>query len=106
MIALEVDGIFTDGIEDTVTYHDGVSSSDINAVVNLSGDGNGGQADHATITVKKSEVPDPQYRHTFTIDGVVWYISSDKDKGLALEGDEYCWVIRISKNERFSQWRT
>lgn len=103
MIALEVDGIFTDGIEETVAYHNGTISANITAIVSF-GDGKN-QGDGATITVKKSDVPSPEYRHTFTIDSVVWYVDSDKDKGLEKQGDEYCWILKITKNERFSQWR-
>ena len=95
----------TDEFAREVIYNNGTTDVTINGVVDYGAAGQGSKAEHATITVKKSDVPNPEYRQTFTIDGVVWYIASDKDKGLALEGDEYMWVIRIQKNERFNQWR-
>jgi len=95
----------TDEFAIDVLYNDGAGPSAVPAVVDYAAPGSGTKADHALITVKKSEVPSPGYRHTFTIDSVVWTISSDPDKGLDIPGDDLTWTIPISKSERFSQWR-
>jgi len=106
MITLELDDILKDGTADTVLYNDGTGSVSVSGVVNYWTDG-AAPGDQAHILVKKSQVPDPDYRHTFTIDGVVWYVRADKkDKGFILAQGDNFYLLALSKNERFSQWRT
>ncbi len=103
MIALETDGFFSDGLEDTVIYNDGTGPASMSAVVDYWAD----REKMATIMVKKTDVPDPEYRHTFTIGDDVWYVRPPaKDKNYILAQDENFFLLAISKNERFSQWRT
>lgn len=96
----------TDEFALTVTYNPGTGPVSIQAVVDY-GDG---QADPvakvATITVQKSQVPDPDYRHTFVIDGLTWYVSAKKDKGTKIPGDDYVWVIPLNRDERVTSWQT
>jgi len=106
MIALETGGIFSDDLPDTVVYNDGANSSSISAVVVL-GQAGAKPGDQASILVKKSDVSDPAYRHTFTIDGAVWYVrANEKGKDFILSQDAALIELAISKNERFKQWRT
>jgi len=104
MIEIETAGIFTDGITDTVSYDDGTGGVDVSAVVAF--DENNGGADMATILVKKSEVANPDYRDSFTIDGVVWRIVGGKNKGFVLGQDENTWLLQIRARQRSRQWRT
>ena len=106
-MAMDLENVFYNTAEfaEQVIYDDGASQKNIKAVVDYGGDGENSNADHATITVKKSDVPAPVYRQKFIIAGETWHIVSGRHKGLELMGDEHTRVIRISRNERFSQWQ-
>ena len=95
----------TDEFAVDVLYDDGTGAVGITAIMNDGDGGTGRNADAATILVQKADVPNPQYRHTFTIDGELWQIDGEPGKGLGLEGDDFVHVIRIMKNERVSKWR-
>jgi len=90
----------------TATYSDGTTSIDIPVTISY-GDGNSGKlgrnADHASISVQKSDVPTPQYRDTFTIDGVEWKVFRDRATGLQVVGDESTWKIECQSKERYGQ---
>lgn len=92
----------SDEFAEAVVYNDGISPVSILGVVDYGG-ATKQQATAATITVKKTDVPAPEYRHTFTISGQVWTIKADKT-GVDIEGDNYIWVIGIVRDERVS-WR-
>jgi len=95
----------TDEFAQTVTYNPGTGPINIQAIVDY-GDGQSDQpARVATITVQKSQVPDPDYRDTFVIDGVTWSVSAQKDKGTKIPGDDYIWVIPINRDERVTSWQ-
>jgi len=96
----------TDEFAKDVLYNDGNGPAAITAAVDFAADGIK-PGDQATILVKKSEVSSPDYRQTFTIDGSVWYITPpSKDKDFILAQDELTFLLAISKNQRFKQWRT
>ena len=106
MITLEIDDLMSSELADTVSYNNGSTSSDVSGIVDYWSDG-AKPGDQATILVKKSEVSSPDYRQTFTIDGSVWYITPpSKDKDFILAQDELTFLLAISKNQRFKQWRT
>jgi len=95
----------TDEFAVSVSYNDGTGAAAITAVVDHAPEKNH-PGEQATILVKKSQVSNPEYRQTFTIDSATWYIrSSVKDKDFILAQDSQCFLLAISKNERFSQWR-
>lgn len=109
MIAIETAGIFTDGLEDTVTYSsdDGETTSSVDVVIDYFGDGAGGQSDHASVLVKKSDIPSPAYRHIVTINGTDWRVAPEKAGGsFILAEDETTYLLRIESSKRTSQWRT
>ncbi|RLB89189.1 MAG: hypothetical protein DRH26_12110 [Deltaproteobacteria bacterium] len=96
----------TDEFAQDVIYNDGNGPVTIPAVVDFAADGVT-PGDQASILVKKSDVSSPDYRQTFTIDSVVWYVRPvSKDKDFVLSQDDQCYLLAISKNERFNQWRT
>ena len=94
----------TDEMAQTVTYSDGVTPAEIAADIDYTIPGKD-PGDYALIRVKKSDVSNPDYRHTFTIDSVVWTVFSDKKRGLEIKDDGQVLTIPISKNEGVIQWR-
>lgn len=89
-----------------VVYDAGSGPVDVLGQVDY-GDGQGDfNARVATLTVQKSQVPDPDYRDTFVIDGVTWYVSAKKDKGTKIPGDDFIWIIPINRDERVTPWQT
>ena len=95
MIALELDGVFADGLFDLVTYNDGTSSSDIEAVVDYGfGGSDSAVMDQAIILVKKSQVPSPGRGDTFVIDSETWYLLENMDKEAELL------KLKISRSSR------
>lgn len=97
-----------DEFAQTVTYDNGTTPTSIKAVVDPWGAvrQSGSQSTVKKIMVKKADVPVPDYRHSFVIDGTTWYIKSDPDKGLDAVGDDQVWEIGIVTDERSSAWRT
>jgi len=100
MITLELDGLFTDGLTDSVTYNDGTTDAVIEAVVDP---GSGGSApeDQATLLVKKTDVPAPAYRQTVTISGAVWTIAPEDGRSdFVLMETTDLYLLRICKEGR------
>ena len=95
----------------TVTYHDGAMGAagiEVPAVVTFGArrqDGRTGDAEYGLIQVKRADVPDPQYRHWFIIDGKTFYIARD-GKNPIVAVDELTWEIKITADERATSWRT
>jgi hypothetical protein len=107
-MAADLDFLFdTDVFAQVVTYNDGTTSASVNGIVDYGEvGGSGNNAVHgATITVKKSDVPDPGYRHTFTIDGNVWQVAMDNSRP-RVRGDGLVWEIDLVRDERNNSWRT
>ncbi len=109
MIHLELDSIFSDELADPVLYNSGTGAVSVSGIVDLGSDGSvtgGKPGSQASILVQKSEVPAPEYRHTFTIAGAVWYVTPEEGKNFILEETSATYLLRIQKDERVSAWRT
>ena len=105
-LAADLDVFFDlDAFADTVSYYDGTATTPVKGIVDFGGTGFEKQARTGKITVKKSEVPSPGYRHTFGINGETWTVKADRN-GLDINGDDLIWEIGIVKDERSNAWRT
>ena len=105
-MSMDLDVFFNlDEFADTVSYYDGTATTPVKGIVDFGGTGFEKQARTGKITVKKSEVPSPGYRHTFTINGETWTVKADKS-GLDITGVGLTWEIGIVKDERSNAWRT
>jgi len=107
MISIEIDEML-DELGDTVSYDNQATPSAPASVLCLVDYSLEKQypGEQAAILVKKTQVPAPDYRHTFTIDGTVWFVrSSVKDKDFILDQNSQCYLLAISNDERFRSWR-
>jgi hypothetical protein len=105
-MAADLDVFFNlDEFAEMVSYSDGTNTTSVKGILDFGGTEFDKQASTGKITVKKSDVPSPGYRHTFTIDGETWTVKADKS-GLDISGEGLTWEIGIVKKERFGAWRT
>lgn len=87
----------------TVTYNNGTIDAEVSAVVATSPiAGINGQT--AMVYVTADQVALPEYRHTFTHSGVVWYVLQDASHGPLLN-TAGVWEIPVHRNERFKGWK-
>jgi len=103
MINLELDSLFSDELADLVLYDNGTGAVSVSGIADLRSDGE--PAGCGTILVQKSQVPDPGYKDTFTIDGTVWHVAPGKGKDFILEETADTYLLRIQTGERVSAWR-
>jgi len=94
--------------DDTIIYNDTVSDVTISGIMEY-GPGSAAvdnkAATSARIMVRASEVPDPGYRHTFTVDGTVWQVAMNGSVP-DVSGDGAVWHIGLTTNEKVMSWRT
>lgn len=95
---------------DTAIYDDGTTTVSIPVILDSYDLGTkAGRLDvpatHGTILVKKSDVPTPAYRQTFTVSGVEWEINSGPNNSFVVGEDSDTWLLRVQKGERFAKWR-
>ncbi|HCY86669.1 MAG TPA: hypothetical protein DHV36_16170 [Desulfobacteraceae bacterium] len=95
----------TDLAAQTATYDDGVSPTQVSAMIKYGGSGTGRTADQATITVLKSEVPSPQYGHKITFDGIEWVIDQNNRGDQSFSGNDFTWQLPAMKDQRVSPWQ-
>lgn len=94
-----------DEMAETVTYNPGTGPAEIPALVDYEEPGGQNASAGAQITVKKSDVAAPGYRHTFAIDGVVWHVAMENSRP-KIQGDAHIWIIDLVQDERSKAWRT
>jgi hypothetical protein len=108
-MAADVSAVFLNADEfadETVVYNDGTGDVTVTGIVDY-GPAEGEtkkSAKGATIIVAASEVPDPGYRHTFTIAGVEWQVAMNGSVP-DVTGDGQVWEIGLITNEKVTSWR-
>lgn len=105
---LDIDNVFmnTDEFAETVIYDNKTTQVEIDAIVTFGEDGKQKyEGDHASIQVKKADVPNPAYGHSFIIGGQEFKIAKDSNRDNIVPLDDYTWQIKITANERFEGWR-
>ncbi len=88
----------TDEFARDVSYDDGTGPVTVQGIFDKDGSGKF-QGQSATIEVRRDQVPDPLYGHTFTIDGDVWAVQKGR------EGGDFAWQIPVIHDERKTTWR-
>lgn len=86
---------FDTGFAESVTYNGSVIQAHISY-----GGKNSPMGDHATLTVKRSDVTAPSYRDTVVIDGLTWRVFQDEGQNVIIKGDALVWDVPIIKGER------
>ncbi|WP_054031018.1 head-tail joining protein [Desulfatitalea tepidiphila] len=87
---------FDTGIAESITYN----GSAIPGHISYSEPGKAAYANHAVLTVRRSDVPAPAYRDTVVIDGATWRVYQDDGQAPICGGDELTWDIPIMRGER------
>ncbi len=87
---------FDPGYAESITYN----GSAIRAHIAYGESGGASYAHHATLTVRRSDVPAPAYRDTVVIDGATWRVFQDDGQAPVCGGDALTWDIPIIRGER------
>lgn len=95
----------TDVFGENVLYDDGSGAVTVIGIVDYGSEATA-PGSQASIQVQKSEVPNPAYRHTFTINSVVWHVTPPaKGRDFILSQDEDTFLMAIKTATRSGQWR-
>ncbi|MCK5312913.1 MAG: hypothetical protein KAJ62_12430 [Desulfobacteraceae bacterium] len=88
-----------------IAYNDKTTQINVIALFDSGNDGLKYKGEHMTVTVKKADVPNPEYRHFFVIDNKNYYIDQNEKDCIKSALDGVVWQIKVTANERFEGWR-
>ncbi|BBO92055.1 hypothetical protein [Desulfosarcina ovata] len=90
-----MDVLFSADHADLITYN----GSPIYGHITYGGR-NAPTAKHATLTVRVSDVPDPQYRDTVIVGSTTWRVFQDQSQDVIIAGDGLTWEIPLIRDEK------
>ena len=99
-IEIEIDGLMSDELADTVVYNDESGPVEVQAIIDLGSIDGALPGRQAYVIVRKTEVPAPKYRQTFDINGETWTIAPEKVKDFVLYQSSGLWSLRVERDIR------